>query len=510
MLTATEPTATAQSYVRASRRAWLLGGFTLLLFLVLAIGYCLTRRPWWDEGLFADVAINFRNHGHLGSTVLAESGYRVLPHVHQYTYWQFPLYFVVLGSWLRLLPEGIVSIRLFSTCCALLYLICWFFLVRKLSGNEALAICVTSFLALDYEVLSAAANGRMDMLCATLGQAALAAFFYWEDSHWRRAVFVAACFGSAALFTHPMGALINVVLAIVILLRRREIQWKGLAIAALPYLVGGALCLAYIMQGPHVFAEQFRSAEGYRVGGLVATLKNVLNDFQIRYLYWNWTGVSGFLKSKIVLVAFPSIGLLAVAIDPKLRKQRLGMLLLILSIVGYVGVALLDNMKFPLYFLYSLAPMTACGAFWIYSQFRERGRFRSIAAGLGGIFLLSSSVGILFKIYRDEWKSTYTPVVNTIRAGLPPGGLLIGGSELGFSFGFGPQLDDDRYAGVITGRVPDVFVVNDSYGIARNSFSEKPYAALQARLKNDYHEVLANKVYQVYFLNKNSPLKPSR
>lgn len=507
---AADTTVTPQSYIRATRRTWILGGVAVLMFLALAIGYCLTRRPWWDEGLFADVALNFRNHGHLGSTVLDESGYLLLPQVHNYTYWQFPLYFVVLGSWLKFLPESVVWMRFFSVFCALIYLLCWFVIIRKLSRNEPLAICVTSFLALDYHVLSAAADARMEMMCAALGQAALAAFFLWEESNWRRAVFVAACFGSAALFTHPMGALVNVVLAIVVLLRRREIEWKGLAVAGVPYIVGGALCLAYIMQAPHVFATQFHSAEGFRVGGFVATLKNALNDFQTRYLYWNWTDVSGILRAKILVLAFPAIGLLAVAIHRKLRKQRFGMLLLISSIVGYLGVALIDNMKFPLYFVYSLPPMTACGAVWVYSQCRERGRFRYIALACAGLFLLSSCVGIVFKIRRDEWQRTYTPMVNAVRTGLPGNGLLVGGSELGFSFGFGPSLVDDRYAGVISGKAPDVFVVNDMYGIPRNADSEKQYQAFEARLKNDYHEVLANNVYRVYFLNKNSPLKSGR
>ncbi|MBV8898000.1 MAG: hypothetical protein JO051_15915 [Acidobacteriaceae bacterium] len=510
MLAASEATVTPRSHIRASRRAWMLGSAALLVFLVLAIGCCLTRRPWWDEGLFADVALNFRNHGHLGSTALDDSGYLLLPEVHHYTYWQFPFYFVALGSWLKFVPQNVIWMRFFSLFCALIYLLCWFVIVRKLSGSEPLAICVTSFLALDYEVLAAATDGRMEMMCATLGLAALAAFFLAEESNWTRAVFLGACFGAAALFTHPMGLLINIVLVVMVLLRPNEVRWKGVAAAGVPYVVGGALCFAYIMQAPHVFAMQFRSAEGFRVGGFAATVKNVVNDWQARYVYWNWTAASGILKAKIILLAFPVIAVFAVAIDRKLRKQRLGMLLLLLSIVGYLGVALIDNMKFPLYFVYSLTPMTACGALWIYARFHERGRFRFIATAAGVLFLLSSSLGVLFKIYRNEWRSIYAPAVNAIRAGLPPGGLLIGGSELGFSFGFGPSFVDDRYAGVISGRVPDVFVVNDLYAIARNAYSDRPYDAFEARLKNDYHEVLANNVYHVYFLNKNSPLKSSR
>jgi hypothetical protein len=510
MLTDSEVAVAPLSYARASRRAWVIGTLAFVLFLVLAVGYCLTRRPWWDEGLFADVALNFRNHGRLGSIALDEGGYLWYPQVHTYTFWQFPLYFVALGSWLRLVPTTIVWMRFFSVFCGCIYLLCWFLLVRKLSRNEALAIWVTAFLALNFEVLSAAADARMEMMCATFGQLALAAYFYWEDSNWERAAFVAACFGTAALFSHPMGVLINLVLVIVVLLNRRRIRWRGLAAAIIPYLVGGALFLAYIMQAPHVFAVQLRSDEGIRVGGLMATINNALNDFYMRYLARFWTDVSTTAKIKVFELIFPLVGLLAVAIDQRLRNQRLGRVLLILSIASYSGVALIDNQKFALYLIYTLPPMTACGAVWVYSQWRERGRFRFIAAGLAAIFLFVSSGSVAYKIHYNAWKVSYSPMIATVRAGLPPGGLVIGGSELGFALGFGPQLVDDRYAGVITGRVPDVFVTNECYGIIRNADTEKSIEALQARLKNDYHLVLVNDPYHVYFLNKNSPLKSSR
>src|SRR5271169_2699794 len=104
----------ADAITPASRTAWLCAGGVMLVFLVLGIAQSLTLSPWMDEGMFADVAFSFRNFGHLGSSVLDPYGYQDLPGVHQYTYWQFPLYFVGLGIWFRMVPVTVVWMRLFS------------------------------------------------------------------------------------------------------------------------------------------------------------------------------------------------------------------------------------------------------------------------------------------------------------------------------------------------------------------------------------------------------------
>ncbi|MBV8898001.1 MAG: glycosyltransferase family 39 protein [Acidobacteriaceae bacterium] len=499
------------SYLPASRRTWMLGGLALLFFIASAVAICLTRRPWWDEGLFGDVAMNFRDSGHFGSRALDTTGFLLFPGVHQYTYWQFPLYFVAVGSWLRLLPGTVVTMRLFSAACGLVYLVCWFLLARRLSRNEPLAIYITSLLAVHWEVLRAASEARMDMMCAALGIAAMAAFFCLKESNSSRAVFVAGCFGAAAMFSHPMGVLINVVLVSLVFWHRNEIRWTGLAAAIAPYILGGALWLAYILEAPHMFAAQVRSQRGVRVGGLLATLANVLNDFTQRYLTAYWFVLNGYVKGKIVLLVFCVIGLLAVAMDRRLRSQALGRVLLLLIIVCYLGVALVDNMKFNMYLIYTLPPMTACGVFWLYSQWRERGRFRIAASVLAGAFAVTSFLGIAARIHQNEWKSTYTPAVNVIRAGLPPGGLLFGGSEFGFAFGFQPWLVDDRWAGFVTNQRPDVFVTNECYRIEIDGeATRKLFKGLQAYLRKNYHVVFQKAPYVIYYLNRNSTAVESR
>ena len=59
----------------------------------------------------------------------------------------------------------------------------------------------------------------------------------------------------------------------------------------------------------------------------------------------------------------------------------------------------------------------------------------------------------------------------------------MGGSELGFALGFGPERIDDRYLGYDTGKRPDVYVENGYYG----KIGAAGTAAAETTLRDQYH-----------------------
>jgi hypothetical protein len=77
------------------------------------------------------------------------------------------------------------------------------------------------------------------------------------------------------------------------------------------------------------------------------------------------------------------------------------------------------------------------------------------------------------------------------------GGVVMGGSELGFSLGFRPPLIDDRHLGYFSGIRPEVFVMNDYYIIVM-----APRKALenyvQSTLDAEYRLVLTNPGFRVF------------
>lgn len=494
-----------ESVIPASKTAWLLAGTLFLIALLLAIGYIVTRSPWWDEGLFADVGLNFRKYGHFGSSVLDPNGYLQWPEVHRYTYWQFPMYLVTLGTWFHLVPATIRWMRVLSLLWAGVYLSSWFLLVRAWSRNERLALFVTCVLALDYSVISAASDGRMEMMCAALGYAAMAAYVCLRETRWTAGLIIASLLAAASLFCHPMGIITNVSLAMLILLDWRKINWRWLWLACVPYAIGAALCALYIMQAPRIFDAQYHAATTYRVRTAFTVIKSIFIDAYQRYWSNFFLLQPGINKVRIVILAFAVVGTFALALDTALRRQLLGRRLLLLVLIAYVGIAAIDNQGFPFYLIYSLPVMTACGAVWVFDRWQQRSFKRFIPAALLAASILIVVAGYSLKISKYDYRQLYQPAVAAAENHRGPGGIIMGGSELGFILGFhSPQLVDDRYLGYFSGLTPDVYVQNQYYYRMPGPVLTRAWNASRERLKNDYHLVFKNADYRIYALNRHA------
>jgi len=383
-----------------------------------------------------------------------------------------------------------------------IFVVSWFVVVRSLSRKEPLALLVASVVALDYTSVLTASDGRMDMMCASLGLAGLASYFWFRDSHWTRGLVLAACFGAASLFCHPMGVVTNVAIASMVLLDWRRIKWGALLAASLPYLLGVAFCLYYIHQAPDVFLAQSRAMSRYRVSGLEEILRNIFNDASKRYIHYYYENYTGIAKLKIASLIFPVGGVVGLLADPDLRSQPLGKRLLFLACVAYVGVAVVDNQKFPHYLVFSVPVLTACGAVWVYARWQKGGWSRFLACGLLVVSIGATVGGVGYNIYKNEYRNLYHPAVAAIQSSLPPGGLVMGGSELGFALGFGPPLVDDRYLGYFSGKTPDVYVVNGFYfPMRRSPGSIHAWESSLTTLRSRYHLSFENQAYRIYVRN---------
>jgi hypothetical protein len=489
----------AQPRQRARGLVWACASASLILFLALSIWFSLARGPWWDEGLFADVAINFCRSGHLRSSVLAPYSFNNMPAVDRYCYWQLPSYLVSLGLWFRILPATVEWMRIFSVFWGCIFIACWFLFVRALTRNETLALLVASVVALDFSCIAASSNGRMDMMCAALGQAALAAYVCLRDSHPRQALGLAGILGASSLFCHPMGAATNAWLLALLLTDRHRLRRWMLWPAVLPYVIAGGACLFYILQAPKIFLAQAKDVSSYRVGGIAFMFANLLNDIRDRYLQFYFAPHSGSHKLKVFCLLFGVAGLLAIALNKKLRSEKLARLLVSLALVSYAGVALIDDLKYPYYFVYVTPILSACGAVWLYYTFQIHSSFRWIASGLLGAFVAATAGATAFFIRRNEFATEYRPAAAMVRQALRPGEIVMGPSELGFALGFGPPLVDDCYLGFRSGIRPQIYVMYSSCTVA--AFSAVPWEWSRKVLAADYHRVFANAAYGIYLRN---------
>jgi hypothetical protein len=484
---------------RASRIAWLSAAGALVLFLFLIVSLSLTRCPWWDEGLFADVAVNFRDSGHLRSSVLAPFSFDNMPEVDRYMFWQLPAYTMSLGTWFRLVPVSPVWMRMFSALWGCLFIGSWFLFVRTVSRNETLALLIASVVALDFSTLSASSNGRMDIMCAAFGSAALAAFTSLRDSNGIWADLSAGLLGATSLLCHPMGLVTNGLLIIFLVLYRRSLRWRDLSIIACPYLIGGALCLHRILEAPQIFLVQARAASGYRVGGLAFMLSNIASDFRDRYLQFYFAPHSGTHKLKIFSLLFGVAGLLILLLDRKLRATVLSRFLMLSACLAYLGVALLDNLRYPHYFVYVTPVLSACGAVWLYDSFQHSGFSRWIGSGLFLAFCLADIAGCAYYIHRNDFANEYKPVVAKVESLLGRDDIVMGPSELGFALGFGPPLIDDCTLGFTSGKQPRVYVLYPACRIP--GYTSFIWDWSRKKLASDYHPVLERGGYTVYLRN---------
>ncbi len=490
-----------KTIIQASGRARLAAVCALLVFLALTTGYLMTRSPWWDEGLFADVALNFRNFRHLGSSALDPNGYLQWPEVHRFTYWQLPMYLVALGTWFHLVPATVQWMRGLSLLFACVYLVSWFVMVRALSRSEPLALFVTCVVALDYSLISAASDGRMEMMCAGLGYAGIASYLYFRETRWSLGIGLAGLFGAGSLFCHPMGAVTNASIAALVLLDWRRIEWRRVWIGLLPCGVGALLCGLYIWQAPQIFEAQYHAATAYRERTLFTLLKSVATDAYTRFWENFFALQSGVNRARVIILIFAVAGTVALSADRKLRSEPLGKRLLILAAIAYMGVAIIDNQGFPFYMVYTLPVMTGCGAVWVAAQWqRGKGMRRFMPAALLAASLCVVVAGYSLKLRKDGYQREYEPAVEAAEHNSKAGGVIMGGSELGFLLGFRSNLVDDRYLGYFSGVTPDVYVQSQYYYRMPGTELTRAWNASRQKLQREYRLVFQNAEYRVYAL----------
>jgi len=268
----------------------------------------------------------------------------------------------------------------------------------------------------------------------------------------------------------------------------------------IPYLTDAALWLSYIMQDPQTFLAQAKNVSAYRVGGVLFVLGNILNVFQDRYLQFYFAPNSGLHKLKIFSLLFGLFGLIALVSNRTTRAEPLTKILLAFTFIAYLGIAVLDDLKYPYYFVYVTPILSTCGSIWLYKAFSEGGISRWIGSALLAAYVMATIAGAGYYIHRNDFASEYKPVVATVRRLVKPGEVIMGASELGFSLGFGPPLIDDCSLGFTSGVQPEIIVEYPAcrlpgYSIFIFDWSRK-------KLATEYYPVLEKGGYAVYLQNR--------
>jgi hypothetical protein len=485
------------------------------VYVALAVVNATIEAPYVDEAWYAMPAWNLAVNGSIGTPVIEPAGSPMpgmnvkLTRIRRHTYWTMPLPIVLEAAWFRAVGFSLLTTRLFSTPWAAALLCAWFCLLRRFSGSVLLSSMGILLIASDLTIFYRSAFGRMDLMSAALGFWGFEVFLREREKSLGPALLFSNLLVVAAGMTHPNGGILSFLgLAyLTITLDRHRLKWSHAVLSLLPYLAGGAVMGLYVMQDPTAFKEQFFSNSIGRFSALLDPLTMVSRE-SMRYLFTYGLGENGSALSRLkllVLVAYAA-SLLYIVSHSNLRRKY-GVLLGV-GIVYIVGLTITDNYKVQWYLVYTIpffAATTAVAGFALASRV---GRI-PVAAALAAIIFLQMG-NVLRLISKNTYRNSYLPAVTLLKSLSGPHTLIVGGSELGFEYGFKETLDDDVRLGFLSGKRPDLVALDERYRAAIQIFQRtEPEVAtyITGYLADNCSTRLTTQQYTVYVCRSGSQIR---
>jgi hypothetical protein len=487
----------------------ILAGLALIAAVYLGLGLtnAIRRAPSCDEAWFGDAAYNLAYHGFMGTPVLEPTSglWRSvkLTGIDRHTYWVMPLSLVANAADFGIFGFGIFPMRLLSLVWGAVALAAWGVILWKLTGDKLLVLGGLGLIAVDYHFLSGAADGRMDVMTVALGWSAVAAYLLLRQRGFALAVLLSQTLAAMACFTHPVGAMLALILAVTTLyFDHRRIRLSTLALAALPYLAGAAGWALYIAQSPSDFVAQLvgnASGRGPTITTPIAALQ-----LEISHRYLDSFGFAAWQSRAGRLNVIPlAIFLAAVAVCLLVRqiRQHPGYRLIVVwTAIVAVFLTGFEGLKTPFYLiyltpLYSLLVAVAAGWMW-----RRRPRWRIGLALVLLVFVALQAARSPIAASRNPRRTTYDPAVQYLRARCNRQTFIMGSASLIFGLGPDWKILDDFRLGYNSGKRADVVLIDPHWadGIEMEQ-TQAPaiYTFVTQLLNAEYREVYNQGGYRI-------------
>lgn len=491
-----------------TKRAWFIALGILAVYLGLAIAGVRTVMPWSDEAWFSSPALNLLTKGYMGTSVLdPTSSWRtnVLTGINQYTYWIVPLYPLAQAGWYKLVGFSLYSMRLLSVGWGLVALLAWYGIMKALSGDRRVALLTVALLAIDFQFLWSASVGRMDMMCAALGQAGLAAFLLLRPNHFPLAVLVSQSLVAASGLSHPVGLVAFVELLFLLLYYdRTRIRLVHVGIAAIPYLVGTAGWGWYISKNPSYFVAQFGGNAADRFLSIRSPLEALRLQFVERYLYMYGFAptTKGLSHLKIFVLLAYVVGVVGALSNRGICRQKGYRVLLLLWAISSVTLSIIDwNVSF-FYLIHFVQPLVAVLAVWVIWCWDHRTIPRWVlTTGLAG--LVCVQLGVTgYRMAQNAYENSYMAAVRVLKQNTSKTDLIMGSAELAFQLGFDSNLVDDYRLGFRSGKKPDVVVIDENHYAEWIPLllAQEPdtYRYITQMLSKEFQPVYKERAYEIY------------
>lgn len=445
------------------------------VYLVLAIWASFAKEPWSDEGSFASPAYNLAFRGFAGTTIIDEQSSGLIG-IHAHTYWNPPLGMLVHALSFKWFGFHLVVMRLPSILMGLVAALSWFVIVRQLTGRTLLPYAVMALMLCDYTFVMSASMARYDMMCAGFGALGLASYLSLRDRSIGLALLVANGALVAAGLSHPLGIVYLLGLAGLVFRDRKRLGPGSLALAAIPYVVGGLAWGLYILEDPQSFVTQFRSnlVGGGRARGLsldpFVTLWSEIDDRYLRAfgLREHTPGNAGpvYLKAFILCVYFA--GAIAALAMRKIRGQPGVRTIAGLFVLVFAFLTFGEGQRGAVYLVHVI-PFYACLLALVAADLlARRNAWTWFAAPVLAAFVALQLGGTVTRAAQNTFGRRYAPAMAYVRAHACKDELVVGSVAGVFGVDLDGRFVADNRLGYYSGADPDWIVVDD---FLRESFA---------------------------------------
>jgi Dolichyl-phosphate-mannose-protein mannosyltransferase len=481
----------------------------VLAFIALSVASSWTKRPWSDEGWFANAPYNLVTKGSMGTTVIEQAGTPFLKGIDQYTYWVMPLHLLTQAAWYKLFGFSLMSLRSISLIAGLVALGAWFIIMKSLSGSDEVGLLTVALLALDYNFIMSSSFGRMDLMCAALGSAGLASFLALRERNLTLAIFVSNCFVVASGMTHHLGLLsLFGLLFLILYFDRKRIRFRHVAVALIPYFIGSIAWSFYILKSPSLFLAQLKgnATTDNRLGALTSPLTGLLREITERYVVGfglgpHSAGTSGAVRLKALILFAYILGIVGALLVRDIRKHKGYRALFLLGAIYFLILTVWDGQKLTWYLVHVIPIYTGILAALIVWSWKRWAHAKWLLVPAILVLVALQTGGVLQRIRQDSYHRSFAPAVDFLKQRANGGQMIMGSAELGFGLGTFEHLVDDSKLGFYSGKKPDFIVVEEVY---RDNFKtigpRHPdiYQFISARLANEYTRIYDHELYEIY------------
>jgi 4-amino-4-deoxy-L-arabinose transferase-like glycosyltransferase len=494
------------------RRQYLVLAVFLAVFLGLAIACARTNLPWSDEAWFSTPAVNLMTKGYPGVSLLSEQGgfHHLEPlRAHRRAYYQPPMHMLVQVLWYGIVGFSLFTLRYLSICWGLVALGASYVIAKTLFRDERIPLLTVGLMAIDFTFVWTSSEGRGDMMTAALGLSAIAAYLVLREQHFLLAVFASQTLVAAAGLTHPMGfGYFMGLLFLTLYWDRSHLRLAHLAVAALPYVAGGAGWGWYISQDPEAFWAQFAGNAWGRVGGGNSIGHVLYLQIVERYLFQFGFApdTKGVSHSKIVVLVAYALGLCGVFLNGDLRRRKPYRAFGFVLAICFATFTMLDfqdiHFFYLVHFLVLVIPMLAASAVWMWDSKPEWRNGLSFAL----IFVIAIQVSVSARrITQNPYRNIYLPTTAYLRQHAIGAGTIMGSAELGFELGFESDIIDDHRLGVISGKRATYIVIDKNryadWIPTMATLEPEHYRQVRDLMDRNFHLVFDRDAYKIYARN---------